>query len=146
LADEETKFSHQQNRGSMKLSELGVGKSGIIKTVGGEKALRRHLLDMGLTPRTEVMVRKVAPLGDPIELNLRGYELTLRKDDAKMIDIADPKSEFAKTAAEKSAQAYAPKPETKAAKPSGCSDTESSLCPTCSFYNCPYSKIKKAEK
>jgi len=69
------------------LSELKIGSSGIITAVGGDGALRRRLLDMGLTPKTKVMVRKVAPLGDPIELFLRGYELTLRKEDAKNIEI-----------------------------------------------------------
>ncbi len=71
----------------MTLSELKIGSSGIITAVGGDGALRRRLLDMGLTPKTKVMVRKVAPLGDPIELFLRGYELTLRKEDAKNIEI-----------------------------------------------------------
>lgn len=69
------------------LDKLPIGKSGIIKTVGGEGILRRRLLDMGLTPKTRVMVRKKAPLGDPMELFLRGYELTLRADDAKKITI-----------------------------------------------------------
>ena len=58
-----------------------------IQAVGGQGALRRHLLDMGLTPGTTVMVRKIAPMGDPIELHLRGYELTLRLDDAKEITL-----------------------------------------------------------
>lgn len=71
----------------MTLDELEIGVSGKIKAVNGEGALRDRLLDMGLTPRTEVMVRKVAPMGDPIEITLRGYELTLRVDDAKMIEI-----------------------------------------------------------
>lgn len=71
----------------MRLSELSIGKSARIVSVGGEGALRDHLLDMGLTPRTEVTIVKVAPMGDPIELRLRGYELTLRKDDASMIDV-----------------------------------------------------------
>lgn len=57
--------------------------------MGGEGALRRRLLDMGLTPNTTVMVRKVAPLGDPIELNLRNYELTIRQDDAKKIEVQE---------------------------------------------------------
>jgi len=73
----------------MKLSELMPGQGGCIKVVGGEKALRHHLLDMGLTPGTQITVRKIAPLGDPMELTLRGYELTLRKDDAAMIELAD---------------------------------------------------------
>lgn len=73
----------------MTLDSLGAGKSGIIKTVGGQGALRRRLLDMGLTPKTRVMVRKVAPLGDPIEIFLRGYELTLRMADAANIEIEE---------------------------------------------------------
>lgn len=71
----------------MTLDELKVGGTGIITVVGGQGALRRRLLDMGLTPKTEVFVRKVAPLGDPIELFLRGYELTIRLEDAKNIEI-----------------------------------------------------------
>lgn len=71
------------------LSELEIGKKGIVITVGGEGALRRRLLDMGITPKTVVMVRKVAPLGDPIEINLRGYELTLRRDDAQKIQVEE---------------------------------------------------------
>lgn len=73
----------------MTLDELKIGKSGVITAVGGDGALRRRLLDMGLTPKTTVMVRKVAPLGDPIELYLRGYELTLRKEDARNIEIKE---------------------------------------------------------
>ncbi|NLM01277.1 MAG: ferrous iron transport protein A [Treponema sp.] len=71
----------------MKLSELKPGESGIIINVGGTGALRRHLLDIGLTPKTSVFVRKVAPIGDPIELCLRGYELTLRLSEAEQIEI-----------------------------------------------------------
>ena len=71
----------------MTLNELEIGKSGVITAVNGEGALSRRLLDMGLTPRTKVMVRKVAPMGDPIEIHLRGYELTIRVDDAKDIEI-----------------------------------------------------------
>ncbi len=73
----------------MTLDKLKAGSKGIIKSVGGEGALRRRLLDMGLTPNTTVMVRKVAPLGDPIELHLRSYELTIRQDDAKKIEIRE---------------------------------------------------------
>lgn len=73
----------------MTLDRLKVGHKGVIKIVGGEGALRRRLLDMGLTPNTTVMVRKVAPLGDPIELHLRSYELTIRQDDAKKIEIEE---------------------------------------------------------
>ena len=71
----------------MTLNEPEIGEGAIIKKVGGEGVLRRRLLDMGLTPKTEVMIRKVAPMGDPIELHLRGYELTIRIDDAKNIDV-----------------------------------------------------------
>lgn len=67
------------------LSQLRPGESGIIDAVRGEGALRRRLLDMGLTPGTKVSVRKAAPFGDPIELYLRGYELTIRGDDAETI-------------------------------------------------------------
>ena len=74
---------------SMTLDKLPIGQQARIETVGGEGALRRRLLDMGLTPHTEVMVRKVAPMGDPIELHLRGYELTLRIEDAKNIEVEE---------------------------------------------------------
>lgn len=73
----------------MTLDQLKIGRQSKILTVRGEGALRRRLLDMGLTPHTEVMVRKMAPMGDPIEIHLRGYELTLRVDDAKSIEIED---------------------------------------------------------
>ena len=73
----------------MTLNELAVGGRGIISAVGGEGALRCRLLDMGLTPRTEVTLQKVAPMGDPLQISLRGYELTLRRDDAKLIDIEE---------------------------------------------------------
>lgn len=69
----------------MNLSQMKPGETGIIDAVGGEGALRRRLLDMGLTPGTRVSVRKVAPFGDPLELFLRGYELTLRGEDARNI-------------------------------------------------------------
>ncbi|WP_312694414.1 FeoA family protein [Caproiciproducens sp.] len=71
----------------MTLNELQIGRKSKIIEVRGEGALRRRLLDMGLTPHTEVMVRKVAPMGDPIEIHLRGYELTIRIDDAKNIEV-----------------------------------------------------------
>ena len=71
----------------MTLNEREIGKPGKITAVNGQGALRDRLLDMGLTPRTVVMVRKVAPMGDPIEITLRGYELTLRIEDAAMIEV-----------------------------------------------------------
>jgi len=74
----------------MTLNELKVGQCAVITSVGGEGALRRRLLDMGLTPKTKVFVRKVAPMGDPIEITLRGYELTIRKEEASKIEIVSP--------------------------------------------------------
>ena len=71
----------------MTLNKLPVGKTAIISKVGGEGALRLRLLDMGLIPKTKVSVRKIAPLGDPIEIDVRGYELTLRIEDAKNIEV-----------------------------------------------------------
>ena len=71
----------------MTLDKLPLGQEAVITAVGGEKALRCHLLDMGLTPRTTVRVEKVAPLGDPIELRIRGYALSLRKEDARNINV-----------------------------------------------------------
>ena len=73
----------------MTLDSLKPGMSGTIQTVGGSGALRRRLLDMGLTPNTHVLVRKVAPLGDPIELYLRSYVLTIRREDAANITIKE---------------------------------------------------------
>jgi ferrous iron transport protein A/ferrous iron transport protein B len=71
----------------MTLDQLKTGEAATIKAVGGTGPLRLRFLDMGLIPRTRVCLRKAAPLGDPIEIHLRGYELTLRKDDAKNIEI-----------------------------------------------------------
>ena len=71
----------------MTLKDLPVGKSAVIKTVGGEGILRLRLLDMGLTPNTRITVQRIAPMGDPMELRLRGYELTLRLEDANKIEI-----------------------------------------------------------
>lgn len=71
------------------LRDLRVGQSGKVVTVGGEKTLRRRLLDMGITPRTIVTVRKAAPMGDPVELLLRGYVLTIRLDDAEKITVEE---------------------------------------------------------
>lgn len=73
----------------MTLDQLPVGGSGIIRATGGERALRLRLLDMGLIPRTRVTVRSTAPMGDPIILRVRGYDLTLRLEDAKSIEIEE---------------------------------------------------------
>ena len=75
----------------MNLSEVKIGKTVKITKVNGQGALRRRLLDMGLTPNTRVSVRKVAPMGDPIELFLRGYSLSIRLDDAKNIEVEEEK-------------------------------------------------------
>ncbi|MCF0116557.1 MAG: ferrous iron transport protein A [Bacilli bacterium] len=69
------------------LDQLKIGQTGTIQNVGGERKLRRRLLDMGVTPGTRVLVIKMAPLGDPIEIKIRGYELTLRKDEAQLLTI-----------------------------------------------------------
>lgn len=71
----------------MTLHQLPIGQSAIITKVGGEGELRYRFLDMGLIPKTKVTVTKVAPMGDPIEIRLRGYTLTLRVEDAKNIEI-----------------------------------------------------------
>ena len=68
-----------------KLVEAQVGDSGVVKKVLGEGKVRRRLFDMGVTPNANFFVRKKAPLGDPIELTIRGYELTLRKDEAELV-------------------------------------------------------------
>ncbi len=73
----------------MTLDELAVGKEAKIITVGGEGQLRVRLLDMGLIPQTIVRMQKVAPMGDPLEIHLRGYELTIRKEDAARIEVTE---------------------------------------------------------
>lgn len=69
------------------LSDFTVGESGIITKVNGEGRIRRRLFDMGITPQAEVKMRKKAPLGDPIEVTVRGYELTLRKVEAACVEV-----------------------------------------------------------
>lgn len=71
----------------MTMDELQPGQSAYITAVGGEGALRHHLLDMGLTPGTEVTLQKIAPMGDPVQMKVRGYELTLRLSEAQKIDV-----------------------------------------------------------
>ncbi len=71
----------------MTLDKLPIGKEAVITAVGGEGALRCRLLDMGIIPHTKIMIRKVAPMGAPIEIHLRGYELTIRLEDAQKIDV-----------------------------------------------------------
>lgn len=69
------------------LRETGCGKTVKVVKLHGEGAVKRRIMDMGITKNTEIFVRKVAPLGDPIEVTVRGYELSLRKADAKMIEV-----------------------------------------------------------
>ena len=73
----------------MTLDQLKPGQSGFVSAVGGEGPLRLRLLDMGIIPGTRIEVQKVAPMGDPIQLRLRGYELTLRLEDAAKIRLQE---------------------------------------------------------
>ena len=73
----------------MTLNELKTGSSGIITAVGGDGPLRCRLLDMGLIPHSRVTLQKVAPMGDPIEIRVRGYELTLRVEEAQKIEVKE---------------------------------------------------------
>ena len=70
------------------LKDLACGKSATVVRLHGEGAVKRRIMDMGITKGVEVFIRRVAPLGDPIELSVRGYELSIRKADAEMIEIA----------------------------------------------------------
>ncbi|MBQ8197468.1 MAG: ferrous iron transport protein A [Clostridia bacterium] len=70
-----------------KLSEFAIGETGKVVTISAETKIRRRLLDMGVTPGVEIYLRKKAPLGDPIEITIRGYELTLRKTEADCIEM-----------------------------------------------------------
>lgn len=72
----------------MTLKEAKVGSSVRVLKIGGEGALKRRIMDMGITKGVEVYIRKVAPLGDPVEVTVRGYELSLRKADADLIEVA----------------------------------------------------------
>lgn len=69
------------------LGDVKVGECAQVKRLHGQGAIKRRIMDMGITKGTEVQVRKVAPLGDPMELNVRGYELSIRKADAQMIEV-----------------------------------------------------------
>ena len=70
-----------------KLDEIEKGETGLVKSVEGDGKIRRRLFDMGVTPGAKVVLRKKAPMGDPIELTIRGYELSLRKAEAKLVNI-----------------------------------------------------------
>ena len=78
----------------MTLNKLEVGKTAVIRSVGGKGELRLRLLDMGLIPHTRVKMQKIAPMGDPLEIQVRGYELTLRAEDAAGIEL-EPEEEEA---------------------------------------------------
>ncbi len=69
------------------LDEFAIGETGVVKAVGGEGKIKRRLFDMGITPGAEILLRKKAPLGDPIEITIRGYELTLRKTEAQFVNM-----------------------------------------------------------
>lgn len=69
------------------LKDAKIGESVVVVKLHGEGAVRRRIMDMGITKNVEILIRKVAPLGDPIEINVRGYELSLRKADAEMVEI-----------------------------------------------------------
>jgi len=84
----------------MTLDKLSIGSRAIITHVGGEGALRLRLLDMGLIPGTEVMVYKTAPMGDPIELTIRGYSLTMRLEDARQIEVTQESASVGNRSAE----------------------------------------------
>ena len=71
------------------LRDVKIGESATVKRLRGEGATKRRIMDMGITKGTEIKVRKLAPLGDPIELTVRGYELSLRKADAEMIEVEE---------------------------------------------------------
>ena len=73
----------------MTINDLSIGQCGIVTEVGGEGALRLRFLDMGLIPGTRVTLQKVAPMGDPIQIRLRGYELTIRREDAMQIELRE---------------------------------------------------------
>ncbi len=69
------------------LRDVSVGETVVVKKLNGEQVLKRRLMDMGITKDSEIYVRKTAPLGDPVEITIRGYELSVRKDDASCIEI-----------------------------------------------------------
>lgn len=69
------------------LKDIEVGQSAVVMKLHGEGAIKRRIMDMGITKGTVILIRKVAPLGDPIEVNIRGYELSIRKADAQKIEV-----------------------------------------------------------
>lgn len=83
----------------MKLTDLAVGQCGVIQGLEGQRTQRMRLLDMGLTPGTRACIKKIAPMGDPIELSVRSYTLTLRKAEAGLISVEPLKHSAAQCAA-----------------------------------------------
>lgn len=75
--------------GNKTLRDVKIGETATVRRLAGEGAIKRHIMDMGITKGTEVFVRKVAPLGDPIEVTVRGYELSLRKSEAESILVVE---------------------------------------------------------
>ncbi len=71
----------------MTLREVKTGQTVVVKKLNGEGAVKRRIMDMGITKGTEIYIRKVAPLGDPVEITVRGYELSVRKADAEMVEV-----------------------------------------------------------
>ena len=80
-------WSRQEGKIMKKLNEIPVGQTVVVKKITGEGPVKRRIMDMGITKGVSIYVRKVAPLGDPIEVTVRGYELSLRKADAEMIEV-----------------------------------------------------------
>lgn len=80
-------WSRQEGKIMKKLNEIPVGQTVVVKKITGEGPVKRRIMDMGITKGVEIYVRKVAPLGDPVEVTVRGYELSLRKADAEMIVV-----------------------------------------------------------
>lgn len=78
----------------MTLKDVSIGKTVKVLKLNGEGALRRRIMDMGITKGVKITVRKVAPLGDPLELTVRGYELSLRKSDAELIEVTEANKHF----------------------------------------------------
>lgn len=78
------------------LKEVKIGETVKVVKLHGEGAIKRRIMDMGITKGVEIYVRKVAPLGDPVEITVRGYELSLRKADAEIVEVEDVKNTFAR--------------------------------------------------
>lgn len=78
----------EEKAGARTLRDVPVGQSAVVRRLTGEGAVKRRIMDMGITKGTDVFVRKVAPLGDPIEVTVRGFELSLRKDEAQQVLVS----------------------------------------------------------